>query len=204
MGWVVLWAMPGGWVHVELQAVDLDDRVAAMVRANSADAGLDTEAVEELVAAQVELAHLARDAGVLLWAAFGEGAGTLDDPLSLLTLTLALGDLPKPDEDLIDQLRTSLPHGGASSAQPAMRPLVVDDPELTAFVQERRPTVRPPGSDLDLTQFQVQVFLVSPRAGLVLVLTVTTTDPAREDQARAVAREVANTITTIEVETEAA
>ncbi len=166
------------------------------VRANAATAGLGPELVEGLVAVQLDLAHQARDAGVMVWAAYSEGAGTLDDPLSALSLTLAVGALPAASNS------TRKP--GGDPPVPALRPFIVEDPHLTAFVQEGRSTLRLPGGDDDIPQFQVQVFLASTRARLVLVLTVTTADPAREEQARAVAREVAMTVTTVEVETEAA
>lgn len=199
MGWVVLWALPGSWEHLELMAPDLDERVATRVGANAAGAGLGPKLVDDLVAGQIDLAHQARDAGVLVWAGFGEGAGTLDDPLSALSLTLAVGELPATG-------RRAEPGSGnaGTGSMPALTPLVLEDPELIAYVQERRSTVHLPGADGDLAQFQAQVFLACIRARLVLVLTVTTADPAREDQARAVAREVATTITTVEVETEAA
>lgn len=196
MGWVVLWALPGGWEHLELLAPDLDDLVTERVRANAATAGLGPELVEGLVAVQLDLAHQARDAGVMVWAAYSEGAGTLDDPLSALSLTLAVGALPAASN--------STRRSGGDPPVPALRPFIVEDPHLTAFVQEGRSTLRLPGGDDDIPQFQVQVFLASTRARLVLVLTVTTADPAREEQARAVAREVAMTVTTVEVETEAA
>ncbi len=197
MGLVVLWALPDGWAHLELLAPDLDDLVTERVRANAAAAGLGPELVDDLIAGQIHLAHQARDAGVMVWAAYSEGAGTLDDPLSALSLTLAVGELPATG-------RRAGSGGQGGAPMPPVAPLLVEDPHLTAFVQEGRSTLRLPGGDDDIPQFQVQVFLASTRARLVLVLTVTTADPAREEQARAVAREVATTVTTVEVETEAA
>ncbi len=202
MAQVVLWALPGGWEQVELLAPDLDERVATRVRANAAASGLPPGVVDALES-QVQVARRARDAGMLLMASYGEGAGTLDDPLSLLSLTLALGQLPPTTARSSRSGAGSTSDTGSAFAS-SVTPLVVEDPDLTAFVREQYSTLPLADGDEELRQFQVQVHLVSSTAGLVLVLTVTTPDPAREEQARAVACEVAATVRVIEVSSEVA
>ncbi len=203
MAQVVVWALPGQWEQVELFAPDLDERVAIRVRANAATSGLQPGVVDALVESQVQVARRARDAGVLVMASYGEGAGTLDDPLSLLSLTLAVGQLPANTAGS-SRPRTGSTSDTGSAFASSVTPLVVEDPQLSAFVREQHSTLPLADGDEELRQFQVQVHLVSSGSGLVLVLTVTTPDPAREEQARVVAREVATTVRVIEVDSEVA
>ena len=205
MARVVLWALPGDWEQVELFAPDADTRIADRVRSNAAGAGLEPALVDAMVEAQLRVARRARDAGVVLWAAYGEGAGTPEDPLSLLSLTLAVGELPPPGGSRAPGgPRGTDPGDTDSSFASSVRPLVVDDPGLTAFLRERRCDLHVGADGQPLRQFQAQATLVSAAEGMVLVLTVTTPDPSREDQARAVAREVAATVKIVAVEAQSA
>ncbi len=203
MAQVVVWALPGEWEQVELFAPDLADRVATRVRSNVADSGFDASVVDALVESQVHVARRARDAGVLLMASYGEGAGTLDDPLSLLSLTLAVGQLP-PNTARSSRSDAGSTSDTGSAFASSVTPLVVEDPDLTAFVREQHSTLPLADGHEELRQFQVQVHLVSSGSGLVLALTVTTPDPAREEQALVVAREVASTVRVIDVDSEVA
>ena len=138
-----------------------------------------------------------RDAGVLLWASYTEGAGTVEDPLRLLSLTIAL---QFPGE-------SSVPSHGEPTAGPtppsgavSIRPLVLEDPTLYGFTRELRTQARPPGGQSDIALFQVEAF-VAPRDGRMLAaLSVSTPDPAWEEEARTVAREVAGTLAFINVD----
>jgi hypothetical protein len=203
MAQVVVWALPSEWEHLELFAPGLDDRVATRVRSNVADSGLQPGMVDALVESQLHVARRARDAGVLLMASYGEGAGTFDDPLSLLSLTLAFGHLP-PNTATSSRSEAKDTSGAGSTFASSVTPLVVEDPDLTAFVREQHSTLPLADGDEELRQFQVQVHLVSSGSGLVLALTVTTPDPAREEQALVVAREVASTVRVIDVDSEVA
>ncbi len=148
------------------------------------------------MAAQVTLARQARDANVILWAASGHGAGTPEEPLSLLTLTLAVAELAGGGAPPADRA------GGAGASE--VSAVVVDDPGIVAFLQERRVPVPLEGANAEVELVQIQVFLVSEAADLTLVLTVATLDPSRHDEARAVAREVATSIKVLEVEAQPA
>jgi hypothetical protein len=194
---LLLWALPGGWDSFELFQPDVEEQIAGRIRRRYAEAGLDPAAAEGIVAMELEAARQARDAGVLLWASYTEGAGTVEDPLRLLSLTIAL---QLPGETLV-------PTHGAPTAAPmpatgavSIRPLVLDDPTLYGFTREVRTQARPPGGERDIPLFQVEAF-VAPRDGRMLAaLSVTTPDPAWEEEARTVAREVAGTLAFINVD----
>jgi hypothetical protein len=206
-GCVLLWALPAGWEQFELFQPDVEDRIAARIRHRFHEVGLDPSAAEGIVAMEVASARQARDAGVLLWAAYGEGAGTMEDPLSLVSLTLALRNLPE-GEPTAGQVTTAAPpsagndHAGASQFARSVSPLALDDDTLCGFSRELHTRARPPGDEGNIDLFQVEVF-VAPRAGgMLAALSVATANPAWKDEARTVAREVASTLAFIPVDTE--
>jgi hypothetical protein len=183
--YALLWAVPDGWVSFELFQRDLEERIEAHIRDSWRSAGLDPDGADDVVATQVDVACRARDAGVLLLAASAHGAGTPESPLSAVNLTLAL----RPLED----------GGGAPSTEPGSapgpssnwetagaepRPLVLQDPMLCGFVREIRTG----------PLLTVEALVAHRKADLLAALAVATTDSAREDEARTVAREVADTI----------
>jgi hypothetical protein len=171
--YALLWALPEGWVSFELFQPDVQERIEAHIRDLWASAGLDPAGADEVVAAQVDVARRARDAGVLLMAASARGAGTSEDPLSAVSLTLVLRRLEDADG--------RPPAGGTGP----VRPLVLADSVLCGFLQEIRTG----------PLLTVEALVAHREARLLAALAVATTDPAREEEARAVSREVADTIT---------
>jgi hypothetical protein len=208
-GCVFLWALPAGWEQFELCQPDVEEQIAARIRQRFSDGGLEPSAADGLVAMEVASARQARSAGVLVWAVYGKGAGTKEDPLSLLSLTLALRELPDGEptaQDVRAAASRSAPgSNGRVEAIPfpaSVTPLALDDRTLCGFIRELRTHARPPGGTTDVDLFQFEVF-VAPRAGgMLAALSVTTPDPAWHGEARTVAREVANTLAFIPVETE--
>ncbi|MGH9022788.1 MAG: hypothetical protein ACRDV9_06780 [Acidimicrobiia bacterium] len=173
-GLLVLWALPPGWHQIELAAPDVEERIAERVRSNRP--GMKPEALKTLVAIEVEVARQARAGGVVLWADHTEGAGTVEDPLRLIALTLSLTGLPRSEEHAPERIDAGFPS--------TVVPLPLDDDSLVAFTREKRTS----------SAFSVQVFLASPIGSGVVALTVSTPVPGWEDQARIVAREVAATV----------
>jgi hypothetical protein len=177
--YALLWALPDGWVSFELFQPDVEEQIEGHIRGLWASTGLDADGADDVVATQVEIARRSRDAGVLVMAASAHGAGTPEEPLSAVNLTLALRRLEEssPSTSPGRELGPSLNGRG-------VRPLVLQDPLLCGFVQEIR-------SGPLLT---VEALLAHREAELLAALAVATTDPAREEEARTLAVEVADTI----------
>ncbi len=196
-GHLLLWALPGGWDSFELFQPDVEEQIAGRIRRRYAEAGLDPAAAEGIVAMELEAARQARDAGVLLWASYTEGDGAVQDPLRLLSLTIAL-QLPG---------ETSVPSHGVptaaltpASGRVSISPLVLEDPTLYGFSHELHTCARPPGGQSDIALFRVEAFVAPRDARMLAALSVTTPDPAWEEEARTVAREVAGTLAFINVD----
>ena len=66
---------------------------------------------------------------------------------------------------------------------------------MSGFIRETRADVTLPGIDAPLRRFQVQAFVFPVGEPGVITVTVTTFDPALEDDARATARAFADTLT---------
>jgi hypothetical protein len=66
---------------------------------------------------------------------------------------------------------------------------------MSGFIRETRAEVALPGIETLLHRFQVQAFVFPKGQPGVITVTVTTFDPALEDDARATARDFADTLT---------
>ena len=190
--YAVLWALPDGWVAFELFQPDVEERIEAHIRDLWASAGLDPAGADELVATQVEVAGRARDAGVLLMAGSAHGAGTPEKPLSAVSLTLALRPLEEGGDPATSSGPGPSPPSNGETSRPDPRPLVLHDPLLCGFVQEIRTG----------PLLTVEALVAHREANLLAALAVATADPAREDEARTVAREVADTVAFLPLGTE--
>jgi hypothetical protein len=159
----LLWAVPDGWLSFELFQPDIEERIEGHIRELWASAGLDPAGADDAVATQLGVARQMREAGVLLMAASAQGAGTLQEPLSAVSLTLALRPLeesPGPSP------------GAGETVRSDPRPLVLQDPLLCGFVQEIRTG----------PLLTVEAFVAHREVRLLAALAVATTDPNREEE----------------------
>jgi hypothetical protein len=115
---------------------------------------------------------------VLLWAGYGEGAGTPHDPLRILSLTLALRSM------------TDSPLRGVG-----LRPLVLRDASLEGGWRDERVHGVPFGGDRAVPAYLVHAFVAHADAALLAVVTTWTPWPQWEDAARVTAQEFADTLT---------
>jgi hypothetical protein len=189
---VLLWALPDDWVQFELLAPDLVAGVDADMRRRFAESGVGEEALGSLIASQVQAFQEAAGDGVVLVAACARKEAGPDDPPPGLSLTLALGNLPPPGGE---------PTPGASRSPEVTAfvssalPLRLSDSDMSGFIRESRGEIPLPGIDRPLSRFQAQAFVFPAGQSGVITVTVTTFDPALEDDARAAARGFADTLT---------
>jgi hypothetical protein len=196
---VLLWALPDDWVQFELLASDLAANVDADMRRRFAGSGVEEEALAGLIARQIEGFQEAAGDGVVLVAACARKQAGPGDPPPGLSLTLALGNLPPPAAKAAPAAAPSLE--AAAFAASAV-PLQLSDSDMSGFTRETRAEVALPGIDEPLRRFQAQAFVFPAGEPGMITVTVTTFDPALEDDARATARGFADTLTFVAADEE--
>jgi len=197
---VLLWALPDDWVQFELLAPDVAAKVNADMRRRFAGSGVEEGDLASLIASQLQGFQEAADDGIVLVAACArKEAGPGDLPPGL-SLTLALGNRPPPSAEAAPAAARS-PEAAAFAS--SALPLRLSDSDISGFIRETRADVTLPGIDAPLTRFQVQAFVFPAGEPGVITVTVTTFDPALEDDARATARGFADTLTFVVADEEA-
>ncbi|MCI0688799.1 MAG: hypothetical protein L0Y54_16410 [Sporichthyaceae bacterium] len=166
-GWTVSCRLPAGW-----RGVDLTDPGHWPAGPNSTgpEPTAWRPAARELAPLR-ELLSLARTTGVVLSATRGRGGGTPEDPLSLLTLSLAV--------------RPWAPAGHRTGT--AIRPthaaaFEFEEPMLSGYLTVARCRQPLPGGAGDLASLLIQILGFAPAAGLLVAVSATTADPAAEDE----------------------
>ena len=146
-----------------------------------------------MIALQVEHLQSAAEDGVVLLATYAQGKSEGGLPPAGLSLTLALANRPSAEgnPDGVKEKASSLENATFTSEA---KPLVLDDPEMTALISERRTEVSIPGVERPFEQFQAQAFVLPNDQAGMAVVTVTTFHPDFEDEARETARRFANTL----------
>jgi hypothetical protein len=190
---VLLWALPDDWVQFELLAPDVAETFDADMRRRFAGSGVAENALSSLIGAQLRGLQEAADDGIVLVAACPRKQAGPGDPPPGLSLTLALGNRPPPQAGTAPTAVGRSPEAAAfvSSALP----LRLSDPDMSGFIRETRGEVALPGIDPPLARFQAQAFVFPAGEPGFITVTVTTFDPALEDDARAAARAFADTLT---------
>jgi hypothetical protein len=198
MNAILLWALPSTWCQFELLDHDLGERIDAEMRERFRGTDLCEDDLERLIATQLQALSAAAENGIALLATRPEQAMMPEGPPSGLSLTLALANRPGRDNAADDasqpQVRVSSPARAVHDGLSAAHPLVLEDAQMDAFSQESRAEVPVSGVTKPLTRFQVQVFVLPKGQVGMAVVTVTTFDPRREDEAREAARSFANTL----------
>jgi hypothetical protein len=189
---VLLWALPDDWVQFELLAPDLAEDVDADMRRRFAGSDVEETAVASLIATQLRTFQEAAEDGMVLVAACARKEAGVGDPPPGLSLTLALGNRPPPQADAGPAAARS-PEAAAFAS--SALPLRLSDSDMSGFIRETRADTTLPGIDAPLRRFQVQAFVFPAGEPGVITVTVTTFDPALEDDARATARGFADTLT---------
>lgn len=199
------WALPKSWLIFDLMRSDVEDQIRARVASRLEESGWPAEMASSLGDLEIGAARQARAAGVLLWASYAEGTGAVEDPMKLLSLTLALAELPE-GRSTKDRV-ASAGDGPTSMSSPArpdfigsVKPLQLGWDDVLGFWRERRLTWHPPGEDVSIQQYQAQAFAVPRGAGIVAVTSVTTAYPQWEREARISAHEFTQTLTFTPVE----
>lgn len=205
---ILLWALPVEWVQFELLAPGVGSQIETEVRRRFEGTGVEEEQVEQLIASQLQALQMSAEDGVVLLATRPERVDGDEDTPPGLSLTLALANLPPhtgerttPDQ----KAATTGPEGsnaatGASPSRSEPLPLVLKDPDMTAFMVEEHAEIPVAGADSILHRFQAQVFVRPKDQGGMAVVTVTTFDPDRTEDARKSAREFADTLTFVSVD----
>ena len=207
MNAVLLWALPADWTQFELLAPGVDEHIESEVRRRFEGTGADEDEVTRLIATQIQALHEFAQDGVVLLATRPEQAANENHPPPGLSLTLALANRPtsNPGEEPVSAPDPA--PAEASSTSPAARPaptrsapipLVLKDPDMTAFTVEEHAEVAVAGTNLK--RFQAQVFVLPKDQTGMVVVTVTTFDPDREDDARKSARDFADTLCFVTVD----
>lgn len=197
---LLFWALPDSWMQFDLLAPDVGERIEAEMRLRLESAGIEDADLARLI--EVQLARLREAAadGVVLFATRAQGGADVGDPPPGLCLTLALANRPAPEANGGPEAPGEEPPSRGAASAPAAafvseaRPLLLDDPELEALVREKRTEVTVPGTEQRLSQFQAQAFVLPKGHVGTAVITVTTFDPDREDDARETARQFAGTL----------
>ena len=150
--WTVSCSLPAGW-----WCMDVTDP-------SRWPAGWEPTALRELL-------RLARATGVVLSAARGRGSGTPDDPLSLLTLSLAVRPWPAPGR-------------GAGRVDRPRHAAVFEfeQPMLSGYLTVARYRQPVPGGTGPVSSLLIQVIGFAAAPSLVVALSATTADPAAEDE----------------------
>ena len=189
---VLLWALPDDWVQFELLAPEVAGQVDADMRRRFAGSGVEDEALASFIATQIDGFQQAAGDGIVLVAACARKEAGPDDPPPGLSLTLALANRPPATAEAAP---AAAPSPTAAAFASSALPLRLSDPDMTGFVRETRGEQDLPGIATPLRRFQVQAFVFPAGEPGVITVTVTTFDPTLEDDARAVARSFADTLT---------
>ena len=182
---LLVWALPGEWDAYDLDDSDVAEDLLGTLRARWSSFHLDEAAEEILFWGPVRALQQAREAGTLLWAIRATGDGTAESPLSTVSLSIALADL------IPDRAMKSNGNQGAEAPttfrnRAKSLPL---DRSMTGFVIEERMTAFD-----GVSLYSAQIFVTSPPVPAVAVVSVTTADPARENEAREAASFVARSM----------
>ena len=207
MNAVLLWALPTDWTQFELLAPDVDEKVESEVRRRFDGTGVDEDEVTRLITAQIQALHEFAQDGVVLLATRPERADGENAPPPGLSLTLALANRPtsSPGEDSISapdaapaEVGPASPAARPAPTRSASIPLVLKNPDMSAFTVEEHAEVAVAGTTLK--RFQAQVFVLPKDQTGMAVVTVTTFDPDREADARKSARDFADTLCFVTVD----
>jgi hypothetical protein len=131
--------------------------------------------------------------GVVLWAVKGAGTGAREDPLSILSLTVAVNQpigAPNPGDRRREEI------GSESAVRPVgpRRRIPTSAGNLSAAMEEQRFDTTFPGLDYPVPVFQAQAFVVPKDMSATVTVTSMTPDPAREAEARQATIAVASTL----------
>ena len=196
---VLLWALPDDWIQFELLAPEVADSLDTDMRRRFEGSGVDEEALDSLIAAQLEGFEAAAGDGVVLIAATARKQAGPGDPPPGLSLTLAVGNLPPPAQE---GTAAGIRSPEATSFVSSALPLRLSDSDMSGFIREARAEVTLPGIETPLQRFQVQAFVFPAGQPGFMTVTVTTFDPSLEDDARSTARGFADTLTFVVAEDE--
>lgn len=182
--------IPPGWERLDADP----EGIARSLDLRWADHHLTDQARSRLLDAQVAAVGRAKVSGIVLWAARQTGAGTSEDPLSLLSLTVAINTPPPTQSGTDSGGPAPEPAGASAPTRPARSPLSMMYDHLAGVMEERR--LSQPLDDLErpIPVFQAQASIVPADHSAVITVVATTPDPAREDEARRVVASVASTL----------
>jgi hypothetical protein len=190
---LLLWALPDTWLQFELLAPDVEEHLDAEMRRRFEGTGVEEEDLARVITLQAQTLRESAADGIVLLATRAEEGGSPGEPPPGLSLTLALANRPtsgSPGEEGSEGGRSS----GVAAFISEASPLLLDDAELSAFTRESRAEVPVAGIEKPLTRFQAQAFVLPKGQAGMAVITVTTFDPAFENEARDTARGFANTL----------
>lgn len=191
---VLLWALPDLWIQFELLAPDVEARIEEEMRRRFEGIVEETE-LARVIALQVENIRSVAEDGIILLATYGQGSSDSGIPPPGLSLTLALANRPPSGDPSTGATEQAAPRSADTAAFVSKAtPLVLEDPELTAFTRERRTELPVAGVDRPFNQFQAQAFVLPKDQAGMAIVTVTTFHPDFEDEARDAARNFANTL----------
>jgi|GEM_PF-5299250 len=196
---LLAWALPGEWDEWDVDDPLVEERVADEIKLRWSAYNLDETAERILIAPTVAALRQARLAGTLLWAIRSQGDGTERNPLSTLSLSIALVDLV-PDTIFG---ATESNGKGMSTAKEAFQKRVKAIPldrSMKGFVVEQRSRVYE--FEEEISRYCAELFVVPQSLPVTAVISVSTLDPAREEEAREAAGFVARSIHFIPVEEE--
>lgn len=205
---LLFWALPDSWTQFDLLASDIEERIEREMRLRFEGVGIQEDRLASLIAAQVERIREFASDGVVLLATRAQGGAAAGDPPPGLSLTLALANRPGPGvgggKSRPKQMATADKMGAAERTAfvSEAQPFFLEDSELEAFSREKRAEISVPGVERPLSQFQAQAFVLPKRQAGMAVITVTTFDPDRENDARTTARVFAGTLKFVTAEDE--
>ncbi len=181
---LLVWALPDEWVPFDVDDPATDEAVRAELQQRWSSCNLDATAADLLLHMPLKAVREARHAGTLLWAIRTMGDGSENSPVSTISLSISLTD---QGTDAEVGAKVDGP-AGVESIRARAKPLPLDR-AMTGFVVEGHLPVFD-----DLSIYNAQVF-VSPRSIPVLaVVSVTTMDGSREQEARDAASFVARSL----------
>jgi hypothetical protein len=188
---LLVWALPGEWHEWDVDEPLVEEQLAVEIKRRWSDYNLDDHAERILIEPAVNALRQARAAGTLLWAIRAQGDGTDENPLSTVSLSIALVDL------VSDRLRdgqtanATVPSAAVAGLRERAK-LIALERSMTGFVVEQRSPVDDFGPDFSL--YKATVFVVPPSLPVTAAVCVSTFDPTREEEAREAAGFVARTI----------
>lgn len=195
---LLLWALPDSWKQYELLSPDVDRRIEKEMRQRFEETDLDDQDLLRLIILQTDSLRDSVGQGVVLFAT-QDGAHSEDElPPIGLSLTLALANRPMSPKPGRQSSSTESCARAQSSEDTNFgreaKPLVLENPALTALTSERRMEVTLPGVDTPISHFQAQAFVMPNSHAGMAVITVNAFHPASEEHARQTARAFANSI----------